>query len=122
MPELPEVEAYRRLAETAALGRRITAVHAPDAWFLKGGLTAAEVEAALQGTRLVAARRRGKLLLLDTDRGHVLGLRFGMTGRLLVDGVAGVEVAVRAEVPPLGLWGPAVPLRLTGHAVEEVVP
>ena len=91
MPELPEVEAYRRLAEATAVGRRITAVHAPDAWFLKAGLTAAEVEAALQGTRLVAARRRGKLLLLDTDRGHVLGLRFGMTGRLLVDGVAGVD-------------------------------
>ena len=91
MPELPEVEAYRRLAESTALGRRITAVHAPDAWFLKGGLTAAEVEAALKGTRLVAARRRGKLLLLDTDRGHVFGLRFGMTGRLLVDDVAGVD-------------------------------
>ena len=89
MPELPEVEAYRRLAEATAVGRRITAVHAPDAWFLKGGLTAGEVEGALKGARLLAARRRGKLLLLDTDRGHVLGLRFGMTGRLMVDGVAG---------------------------------
>ena len=39
-----------------------------------------------------------------------------------IDGVPGVEVRVRAEVPPLGLWGPAVPLRLTGHAVEEVPP
>ena len=39
-----------------------------------------------------------------------------------IDGVPGVEVEVRAEVPPLGLWGPAVPLRLTGHAVEEAVP
>jgi formamidopyrimidine-DNA glycosylase len=91
VPELPEVEAYRRLAEGAALGRTITAVDAPDPWFLKGGLTAAEVDAALVGSRLVDARRRGKLLLLDTDRGHTLGLRFGMTGRLVVDGVAGVD-------------------------------
>ena len=90
MPELPEVEAYRRLAEAAALGRRITAVDAPDAWFLKGGIAAHDVEAALVGRRLVAARRRGKLLLLDTDHGRTLGLRFGMTGRLVVDGVAGV--------------------------------
>jgi Flp pilus assembly protein TadG len=39
-----------------------------------------------------------------------------------VNGVAGVEVVVRAEVPPLGLWGPAVPLSVSGHAVEEVEP
>lgn len=31
----------------------------------------------------------------------------------------GVEVAVTADVPPLGLWGPAVRLRVTGHAIEE---
>jgi len=90
MPELPEVEAYRRLAEMTALGRPITAVEAPDAWFLKGGIGAEDVEGALVGCRLVAARRRGKLLLLDTDHGRTLGLRFGMTGRLVVDGVAGV--------------------------------
>ena len=90
MPELPEVEAYRRLAEAAALGRRIVAVEAPDPWFLKGGIGAADVIAALVGHHLVSARRRGKLLLLDTDEGRTLGLRFGMTGRLVVDGVAGV--------------------------------
>lgn len=90
MPELPEVEAYRRLAEMAALGRRVIAVEAPDPWFLKGGIDAHDVAAALVGHRLVAARRRGKLLLLDTDGGHTLGLRFGMTGRLVVGGAAGV--------------------------------
>ena len=91
MPELPEVEAYRRLAEVAGLGRRIVEVKAPDAWFLKGGVGASDVEQALVGSRFAAARRRGKLLLLDTDHGRTLGLRFGMTGRLVVDGVAGVE-------------------------------
>ncbi len=91
MPELPEVEAYRRLAERAALGRRIRAVDAADPWFLKGGVGASHVEAALAGCRLVGARRRGKLLLLDTDHGRTLGLRFGMTGRLVVDGLAGVD-------------------------------
>jgi formamidopyrimidine-DNA glycosylase len=49
----------------------------------------------LVGGQFVAARRRGKLLLLDTEiqkggAGPVLGLRFGMTGRLVVDGMAGV--------------------------------
>lgn len=36
-----------------------------------------------------------------------------------VNGVPGVEVTVRAEVPPLGLWGPGLVLTLRGHAVEE---
>jgi formamidopyrimidine-DNA glycosylase len=90
MPELLEVEQYRRLAEHA-VGRRIVDVHAPDAWYLKGGLDAAAVRAALVGERIVAARRRGKLLLLDTDGGATVGLRFGMTGRLLVDGRAAIE-------------------------------
>ena len=30
-----------------------------------------------------------------------------------------VQVAVRATVPALGIGGPAVPLRVVGHAVEE---
>lgn len=91
MPEILEVEAYRRLAETA-VGRVVTAVHAPDPWFLKGGVTSDEVGAALVGARVTSARRRGKLLLLDLVDGAggagsaTLGVRFGMTGRLLVDG------------------------------------
>lgn len=91
MPELPEVEAYRVLAEQA-LGRTVAKVDAPDDWFLKRGLTARAVGKALKGRRFAGARRIGKLLLLDLEAdGPVLGLRFGMTGRLLVDGTAGVE-------------------------------
>ena len=39
-----------------------------------------------------------------------------------VHGAPGVEVDVSAEVPPLGIWGPAVPLHVAGHAVEEDAP
>jgi formamidopyrimidine-DNA glycosylase len=90
VPELIEIEAFRRLAE-GAVGRRIVTVDAPDAWFLKGGLTAAAIGSALTGRRITSARRIGKLLLLDTDGGPTLGLRFGMTGRLLLDGAFGLE-------------------------------
>ena len=90
MPELPEVEAYRTLAERL-VGRRITAVDTPDPWYLKGGLSADQLASALVGQRISAARRIGKLLLLDTSGGPTLGLRFGMTGRLIVDGVPGVD-------------------------------
>jgi formamidopyrimidine-DNA glycosylase len=90
VPELLEVEQYRRLAERA-LDRPIDGVLAPDPWFLKGGTTAEVLAAVLTGDRFVAARRRGKLLVLDTAQGARLGMRFGMTGRLLVDGRAGVD-------------------------------
>jgi len=84
-----EVECYRSLAEKA-LGRKIAAVHSPDPWYLKGAAAAGLVEGVLVGRRFAGARRIGKLLLLDVDDGPVVGVRFGMTGSLLVDGVDAV--------------------------------
>ena len=84
MPELLEIEQYRRAAE-AVVGQRIADVDAPDPWYLKRGLDAGTLRDALLDRRITGTRRRGKLLVLDTD-GPALGLRFGMTGRLLVDG------------------------------------
>jgi formamidopyrimidine-DNA glycosylase len=83
-----EVEQYRRAVE-AVVGRTIRRVHAPDDWYLKGGTTAAAL-GVLRGRQVTGTRRIGKLLLVDTD-GPTLGLRFGMTGRVLVDGQAPVE-------------------------------
>ena len=39
-----------------------------------------------------------------------------------VGGQPGVEVDVAARVPALGLWGPAVDLHVSGHAVKETTP
>lgn len=39
-----------------------------------------------------------------------------------IDGASGVEVDVTARVPALGLWGPAVTLDVSGHAVKETTP
>lgn len=89
MPEMLEVEIYRRAAATA-VGRRIVAVNAPDPWYLRDGLDADTVTAALTGQRILADRRIGKLLLLDTT-GPTLGLRFGMTGVLDVDGQRSID-------------------------------
>ncbi len=102
MPELPEVERYRQLAERAALGRPIAGVEASDAWYLKRGLTAEEVVSTLVGETFVAARRRGKLMILDLagDGSPVLGLRFGMSGRLVVDGAVGVDRLLHGRAAP----------------------
>ncbi len=97
MPELPEVEGYRSLAENRALGRRIRSVDAPDSWYLKRGLDPDGVAAALTGGRFTRARRKGKLLLLDIGsrrtpaQAAVLGVHFGMSGRLIIDGAASVD-------------------------------
>ncbi|HEX3947888.1 MAG TPA: DNA-formamidopyrimidine glycosylase family protein [Acidimicrobiales bacterium] len=85
MPELLEVEYYRRLAADA-LRRPIAAVSVPDPHVLRGQLGVTALRRALVGRSLVAARRRGKLLLLDLDDGGpTLGVRFGMTGGLVLD-------------------------------------
>lgn len=89
MPEGLEAEIYRRHAERA-LGRRIVRVDVDPRQPM-----AAELSRALPGLRFVAARRHGKLVLLDTggERGDgpTLGLHFGMTGRLVVDGGAAID-------------------------------
>jgi formamidopyrimidine-DNA glycosylase len=88
VPELIEVETYRRQAE-AVVGRTIADAPVLDALGLRGADPDA-VRAELIGRRVEAAERIGKLLLLPTD-GPVLGLRFGMTGRLLVDGGSTID-------------------------------
>ena len=89
MPEMLEAETARALIAERALHRPIVKVYAPDAWFLKRGLTAPAVRSALKGRSLVDARRRGKLLLVDTDRdGPTLAMHLGMSGRVLIDGEA----------------------------------
>ena len=44
----------------------------------------------LPGLSFVHARRTGKVLLLDTE-GPTFAMRFGMTGGLLLDGLAGID-------------------------------
>jgi formamidopyrimidine-DNA glycosylase len=91
MPELPEIEFYRRHAEAHALRRTISAVSAEDEWFLKRGTTADQLQSHLCGTSFVHAKRIGKLLLIGTERDDLVGLRFGMTGVLVIDDVPGVS-------------------------------
>jgi formamidopyrimidine-DNA glycosylase len=101
VPELPEVEAYRRLAETA-LERPIASVLVRDQRFVRGPVSPRRLSAVLRGAEFSRARRIGKLLVLDlagtpAATGHRLGVRFGMTGRLVVDGRIGVEELVYAS-------------------------
>lgn len=85
MPEGLEAEIYRRAADRC-VGREIVDVGVDERQAM-----AAELRASLPGRRIVATGRRGKLVLVELDDGHDLGLHFGMTGRLIVDGEAAIE-------------------------------
>jgi formamidopyrimidine-DNA glycosylase len=98
VPELIEVEQYRVAAE-AVVGCEIEDVDVLDPHYVRGGLDGASFADAVRWATIEAADRLGKVLLLATDRGHTIGLRFGMTGRLLVDGVSPIE---RLEYSPVG--------------------
>ncbi len=85
MPEILEVELYRTFAERA-LGRFIIRAWMVDDRYGRRGTTGRALTSAIVDRRFTAARRRGKLLLLDTDGETTLGVRFGMTGGLALDG------------------------------------
>ena len=101
MPELLEVEYFRRLAERCA-GRTILHIDVPDAHALADGRSPRSLRQAVVGRRIELARRHGKLLVLETD-GPALGLRFGMTGGLVVDG----ELAIDRLLYSPGTFGTA---------------
>ncbi|MGH9270895.1 MAG: Fpg/Nei family DNA glycosylase [Ilumatobacteraceae bacterium] len=84
MPEVLEVDATRRAA-SVLLGRTVTAVERTDPLVVGDG-----VDAAVVGRTVTGLDRRGKLLLVLTD-GPLIGIHFGMTGRLVVDDVAAID-------------------------------
>jgi formamidopyrimidine-DNA glycosylase len=92
MPELPEVEGFKRALAKHALRKTIDQVVVSDARIL-GKLSARTLASRLAGAKLVAARRHGKHLMANIDRGGWLTLHFGMTGALKF-------VRDRAEAPP----------------------
>jgi formamidopyrimidine-DNA glycosylase len=108
LPELIEVESARQLIEAQALDREVESVYAPDPWFLKRGLTPELVSAVLPGLSLAKARRRGKLLLVDTTSpdtpGPVLALHLGMSGRVLVDDEAAGDPLLYASNAENPAW------------------
>ena len=113
MPELPEVEVVRRGLEPRTVGRTIAALEVLDPRIIRrqhGGVD--RLRAALVGSRLTAAVRRGKFLWWrlanpdGTETGEALMGHLGMSGQLRMS-APGV-----ASAPPAPSEGPASdPLR-----------
>ncbi len=84
MPELVEVEYYRRAA-LPLVGATIERVVVRDQRFVRPAGGGTRLRRVLRGATITGADRIGKLLVLRTT-GASLGLRFGMTGVLVVEG------------------------------------
>jgi formamidopyrimidine-DNA glycosylase len=81
MPELPEVETYRRYLEANVLGRQIAVVPHIDNSMVRHADPLALV-AQLEGSHISSTHRHGKLLFANLSRGGHLVMHFGMTGDL----------------------------------------
>lgn len=106
MPEGLEAEIWR-VAMGVVIGREITEVWV-DERVADPGLAE-----QLVGEEVVGVRRHGKVVLVDTT-GPTLGLHFGMTGRVVVDGGAPIEHLEYASKRDRAEWDR---IRIsTGHA------
>src|SRR5438874_7519586 len=81
MPELPDVETFRRYLNATSLHQRIIGVDVRSGYILKG-VSARELVRRLKGLCFEASRRHGKHLFVRADRDLWLRLHFGMTGSL----------------------------------------
>lgn len=88
MPEILEVESYRELA-SRVVGSTIIRGWA-DAYAAKKLSSPTTWARTVRGLGVTGTSRRGKLLVIETN-GVALGVRFGMTGVLLIDGDAGID-------------------------------
>src|SRR5437762_11598662 len=81
MPELPDVETFKRYLDATSLHQRIKGVEVRSAYVLKG-LSARELGRQVKGRSFKSSCRHGKHLFVRTDRDLWLRLHFGMTGSL----------------------------------------
>lgn len=104
MPELPEVERGRRIAERIAVGRRIERVVCARDEIVYSGVTPARFRSALTGRRVIESCRRGKYLWFELDRSPWPVFHFGMTGAFCVPGTD--SLALKASPAPGREWPP----------------
>jgi len=81
MPELPEVETFKRYLDSTSLHQRIRSVEVRDAYVLKR-VSTRELARGLKGRRFENSYRHGKHLFVRADDELWLRLHFGMTGSL----------------------------------------
>ena len=106
MPELPEVERGRRIAERAAAGRTIARVRCADDRIVFDGVAPSTVQRRLRGRRVEAVHRHGKQLWFELDRGPHPLFHFGMTGAFRVPSEPDLQLKTGPKVEEREAWPP----------------
>ena len=83
MPELPDVEGFRRFLQRNAARRVIEQVEVRDEWILRS-VSARALQTEVQGKRLTSTSRYGKYLFAALEPKGFLAFHFGMTGHFQV--------------------------------------
>src|SRR6185503_10392152 len=84
MPELAEVEFYRKQWDSG-IGSKVAAVALhPDKRIFRGTDTRA-LQSALPGAKLISSDARGKQMVFRFSKGIWLGIHLGMTGKLRIE-------------------------------------
>jgi formamidopyrimidine-DNA glycosylase len=104
VPELPEVEVGRLIAQRVAMGRVITGVVCADDPIVFAAMPPARVRRALLGRRVRAVRRHGKYLWFELDRRPWPLFHFGMTGGFHTARDGGVKLVSSGDRTPT--WPP----------------
>jgi formamidopyrimidine-DNA glycosylase len=81
VPELPELEIFKRCVDSTSLHQDIEIVDVKNGKIL-GDVSASGLKRGLEGRKFESTRRHGKHLFVELDRGPWLLLHFGMTGGL----------------------------------------
>lgn len=81
MPELPDVEVFKRYLDSTSLRQKISSAEVKNEKIL-GEASSRKLERELTGKEFESARRHGNYLFVDLDGGAWLLLHFGMTGYL----------------------------------------
>jgi formamidopyrimidine-DNA glycosylase len=81
VPELPELEVFKRYVDSTSLHQDIDMIEVKNGKVL-GGVSAGELKRGLEGRKFQSTRRHGKYLFVELDDGPWLHLHFGMTGGL----------------------------------------
>jgi formamidopyrimidine-DNA glycosylase len=106
MPELPEVEAARALAQRVAVGRKIVRVGCAADPLVFEALSATRFRRTLLGRYVRGVGRRGKHLWLELDRRPWPCFHFGMAGGFHAPRTRGVRLVSSGRKDPEDAWPP----------------
>jgi formamidopyrimidine-DNA glycosylase len=81
MPELPDLEVFKRYVDSTSLHQKIETIEVKNGKVL-GGVSAGGLKRGLEGRNFESTRRHGKHLFVELGVGRWLLLHFGMTGGL----------------------------------------